>query len=54
MGAAYALPGAELHLGRKAAESLQIQSVTLNSNDPSVPSILDLDELTELLLGKGR
>jgi hypothetical protein len=26
--------------------------VTLNSNDPRVPSVLDLDELTKLLVGK--
>jgi hypothetical protein len=51
---AYALPGAELYLGRRAAESLQIQRVTLNSNNPNVPSILDLDELTGLLLGRGK
>lgn len=49
----YALSGAELHLWRRAAQRLQIQRVTRNSIDPSVPSILNVDELTEHLLGCG-
>ncbi len=40
-------------LARRAAENLNIQQVTLNSNDPRVPSVLDLDEMVALLLGKG-
>ena len=30
-----------------------ITSVTLNSNDPNVPKVLDLDALVELLIGSG-
>ncbi|MBK7643873.1 MAG: hypothetical protein IPJ19_12645 [Planctomycetes bacterium] len=38
-------------LARQAAQNLNLRSVTLNSNDPRVPLILDLDELAARLLG---
>jgi hypothetical protein len=41
-------------LARKAAENLNIRHVTLNSNDPRVPSVLDLDELARILVGRER
>ncbi len=47
----YDSAGGRLMLARKAAENLNIHRVTLNSNDPRVPSVLDLDELTKLLVG---
>lgn len=43
--------GGRILQARNAAENLQIESVTLNSNDPSVPSIIDIDALTKLLIG---
>jgi regulator of protease activity HflC (stomatin/prohibitin superfamily) len=43
--------GGRILLARQAAESLNFESVTLNSNDPSVPTILDLTELVKLLIG---
>lgn len=45
--------GGRIFLARQAAENLQIEHVTLNSNDPSVPSILNIDELVKLLIGSG-
>jgi hypothetical protein len=45
--------GGRLHVAREAAENLRFGTVTLNSNDPRVPSVLDLDELVSLLLGNG-
>ena len=45
-------PGGRLHLARLAAENLQFRSITLNSNDPRVPSVLDLDQMIELLVGR--
>ncbi|MCP3918459.1 MAG: hypothetical protein GY711_23180 [bacterium] len=44
--------GGKLHVARQAAENLRFGKVTLNSNDPRVPSVLDLDELVGLLMGK--
>ncbi len=44
--------GGRLLLAQRAAENLQFDSVTLNSNDPDVPSIIDLDALVELLVGE--
>ena len=44
--------GGRLYLACEAASNLRIEKVTLNSNDPSVPSILDLDELVALLVGR--
>jgi hypothetical protein len=43
--------GGRVHLAREAAANLKISKVTLNSNDPSVPTVLDLDGLVEMLLG---
>jgi hypothetical protein len=43
--------GGRLLLARKAAENLNIRQVTLNSNDPRAPSVLDLDDLVRRLVG---
>lgn len=43
--------GGRIFLAQQAAENLQFESVTLNSNDPSIPSILDIDELVKMLIG---
>ena len=43
--------GGRIFLARQAAENLQFESVTLNSNDPSVPSVLDIGALVRLLVG---
>lgn len=43
--------GGRILQARNAAENLRVESVTLNSNDPSVPSVIDIDELTSLLIG---
>ncbi len=43
--------GGGILLGLVAAENLQLPKVTLNSDDPAVPTILNLDELTKLLVG---
>ncbi len=43
--------GGRILQARDAANNLDFESVTLNSNDPSVPSIIDIDELTNLLIG---
>jgi len=45
--------GGRLHVAKEAAENLRFGKVTLNSNDPRVPSVLDLDELVGLLMGGG-
>ncbi len=47
----YGTEGGRLLLARQAAQNLNIRQVTLNSNDPRVPSVLDLDELAHRLLG---
>ena len=44
--------GGRILLARQAAENLNIEHVTLNSNDARVPSILDVDALTKLLIGE--
>jgi regulator of protease activity HflC (stomatin/prohibitin superfamily) len=44
--------GGRLMLACSAASNLRFQSVTLDSSDPRVPSILDLDELVALLVGR--
>ncbi|MCP5024012.1 MAG: hypothetical protein GY930_19880 [bacterium] len=44
--------GGSIFLAQQAAENLNIDSVILNSNDPSVPTILDLSELVKLLVGE--
>lgn len=43
--------GGRILLARDAAANLRLEHVTLNSNDPSIPSILDVDELVRLLIG---
>ncbi len=44
--------GGHILLATQAAENLQIGDVTLNSNDPAVPTILDLGEMVRLLVGR--
>ena len=44
--------GGRIYLAQQAAENLEFESVTLNSNDPRVPSIIDLGALTRLLIGE--
>jgi regulator of protease activity HflC (stomatin/prohibitin superfamily) len=43
--------GGRRYLAQRAAANLEIERVTLNSNDPGVPSVLDIDELVGLLIG---
>lgn len=43
--------GGHIYLAREAARGLEIEEITLNSNDPDVPSVIDLGEMTRLLLG---
>lgn len=45
--------GGRIYLARMAAENLRFESVTLNSNDPAIPSIIDVDGLVRMLVGKG-
>ncbi len=47
----YDSTGGRILLARRAAENLKLSRVTLNANDPRVPSVLDLDQLVLLLLG---
>lgn len=44
--------GGRLLLARDAAKSLRFKSVSLDANNPDVPSILDLDALSRLLIGE--
>lgn len=44
--------GGRLMLARDAAENLKFKSVTLDANNPNVPSVLNLDELSRMLVGK--
>jgi regulator of protease activity HflC (stomatin/prohibitin superfamily) len=44
--------GGRILLALTAAENLDIPKVTLNSDDPSVPTILNLSELTKMLVGE--
>ncbi len=46
--------GGRIYLAREAAQNLQFESVTLNSNDPSIPSVLDVGGLVKLLVGMGQ
>ena len=46
--------GGSILLGLTAAENLQLPKVILNSDDPSVPTILNLDQLTKMLVGGGK
>jgi len=43
--------GGRVYLALEAAQNLRVGSVQLNSNDPRVPLVLDLDELSRLLIG---
>ena len=43
--------GGRIFLARQAAENLQFEHVTLNSNDPSIPSVIDIDAMVKLLVG---
>jgi hypothetical protein len=43
--------GGRILQARDAAENLNFSSVTLNSNDPSVPSVIDIDALVDILVG---
>ena len=47
----YRTKGGRMYLASLAAANLKIDQVTLNSNDPDVPSVLDFDELIGLLVG---
>ena len=49
---ALASRGGQIYLGLLAADNLNVQSITLNSNDPRVPMVMDLDELTKVLVGE--
>ena len=44
-------PGGRIYLAREAAGRLRVDEVWLDSRDPDVPSMLDLDELASLLFG---
>jgi len=44
--------GGAIFLARQAAQNLNIAEVTLNSNDPDVPSIIDIPALVRLLVGE--
>lgn len=44
--------GGRILQARQAAENLNFESVTLNSNDPSVPTIIEIDKLVDLLIGE--
>ncbi len=50
----YASEGGRLYLAREQASRLKIKSVILNSNAEGVPSPLDLDVMTRLMLGTER
>jgi len=43
--------GGSILLALEAADNLNMPRVTLNSDDPSVPLVLDLSQLTKLLVG---
>ena len=43
--------GGRIFLARQAAENLQFEHVTLNSNDPDVPSVIDIGAMVKLLIG---
>ncbi len=44
--------GGRIYLAQKAAENLDFKSVTLNSNDPRVPSVIDIGAMVKLLIGE--
>lgn len=43
--------GGRIFLAQQAAENLSFESVTLNSNDPNVPSVIDIGAMVKLLIG---
>lgn len=43
--------GGRIYLAQQAAENLNFESVTLNSNDPNVPSVIDINAMVKLLIG---
>ena len=45
--------GGDIYLALEAAENIELPSITLNSNDPRVPIVMDLSEMTKLLVGSG-
>ena len=45
--------GGRILQARDAAENLNFTSITLNSNDPNVPSVIDIDGLVKILIGSG-
>ncbi len=45
--------GGRILLALEATANLMIPNVTLNSDDPSVPMLLDLGTMTRMLVGKG-
>ncbi len=45
--------GGRILQARDAAENLNFTSITLNSNDPNVPSVIDIDGLVDILIGSG-
>lgn len=51
IGEALESEGGRLMLARDAATNLSFKSVTLDANNPNVPSVLDLDALSRLLVG---
>ena len=46
--------GGSILLALDAAQNLQVPAVTLNSDDPAVPMLLDLSSMTKLLVGDGQ
>lgn len=44
--------GGRILQARDAADNLVFESVTLNSNDPNVPSVIEIDKLVDLLVGE--
>ena len=44
--------GGRIKLALEAVENLHIPTVVLNSDDPAVPMLLDLDQMTRLLVGE--
>lgn len=52
-GEALAAPGGRHHLAREAARNLKLTEVELDSRDPRVPNLFDIDGLMALLIGEG-
>jgi len=44
--------GGRIYLAQQAAQNLDFKSVTLNSNDPRVPSVIDISAMVRLLVGE--